>query len=1048
MQNFRFLPMKKFTLLAFFALVSFMAAHAGTPDKRMKAGAGEPISFKTAPLSGLRGQPLKGTLYPGERQIRLGENNPLRPPFCETFDNFRENMEHDDFPRYFQTVDANNDNRCWGLYNYAGTVENPRPTGRCAYMLFPLDKSVGHADDWLITRAIQLEAGKYYRISIDAGLYSMPANPNTPEKVEVRCGMFNSPDNLDTQVIPETEVKSSRFEKLDGWFVPPFTGKYYIGVHGVTPYYDNYYNYLFVDNISMEAPREATVPAKVSEVTITNDPDGSTALDITFRTPSADLAGAPLTGQVGVSILRGETEIYNNPSLSPDGVYSFRDIPETEGEYLYTFRAYNESGTGADLLLWRYAGSAAPAVPVVTDCSETASNGVSLEWTVPAADVNGNPINPGLLTYNVYDVSDGSPVPVMENLKEPRCEMAVEGADDGQLFAMYYVTAVFRDKESAPSDVSSIAVGKPYTLPYHNSFTLDDYDRYLLFVEQKATVTWRFLDNHSDPKAQDGDNGFVAMVGNYPDETCEMTTGKIDFSQATLPALSFYTFVYDGDENEINIHVTDVSTGEKKSVRTIYLNQFANEGWNKTIVPLEEFAGKTVMIGLEGVIRTHGYIPVDNMRVEQLPETDLSVGEISYPRGADADKEFEIYVDINNTGSATVSGYKVSLLRNGSAVSTVDGPEIASLVMESVLFRDKLSATSAAHSRYEVRIEAAGDSNPDDNVSEPFYVNLVVPTYPVVTDLQCSGEKDDVLLQWNVPDMTKGGPERATEDFESYEAFDNKLSGGWSMIDGDNGFIGGFNGLEMPIDLTRQAWWVMDDAAPYGFIMPRSGHKLLAQMYVVSSDGNEIPCDDWLVSPELYGGTQTVSFWAKSASSVYGLETMEVYSSDGGTATGDFRLLQSESEVPVDWTQYFVVLPAGSRHFAIRCNTPAGYMLLLDDVSFVPAGTPVRLTLKGYNVYRNGVKQNDAPVTGTHFSTSQTGENDSYYVTAVYDAGESVPSNVVGFGTTGIDDAAAGNPDRPARYYNLQGVRVDASHLAPGIYIRVTGHKSQKVLVP
>ena len=42
---------------------------------------------------------------------------------------------------------------------------------------------------------------------------------------------------------------------------------------------------------------------------------------------------------------------------------------------------------------------------------------------------------------------------------------------------------------------------------------------------------------------------------------------------------------------------------------------------------------------------------------------------------------------------------------------------------------------------------------------------------------------------------------------------------------------------------------------------------------------------------------------------------------------------------------------------------------------------------------------------------------------------------------------AADSDTSAARYYNLQGIEVDASHLAPGIYIVRQGNKSRKTLV-
>lgn len=1028
------------------AAVAGMAAYALPPVVRLAEGDRKAAAITgEAPAVGALMLPGRNASGQHSPAARLGENNPLLPPFCETFDNFRTEMEHDDFTRYFQVIDANDDNRYWGLYNYAGE----RPYGRCAYMLFPIDKAVGNADDWLVTRAVRLEAGKYYRVSLDASLFR-DDDGTTPQVFEVKCGMYNDPEGMSTLVVPATDVSSTQFTKAAGWFVPPFDGLYYVGVHGISPVYDSYYNYLFINNIAVDAARVATVPSDVTDIEMTNDPDGSTRIDISFKAPAVDLAGNPLQGNLTVAVLRDDVEIARRQNVIPGAECNISDTPAAEGDYRYSFRASNASGEGADVVVNRYAGIAAPVAPVVTLTEEVVTSsgyGMHCQWTVPSEDVNGRPINTSKIRYDVYDVSTGQESLVAASLDKPEFTVSYPEAASGQMFATVIVRALFDDKESKAAASDMIAIGPPDVLPYHNSFTVEDYYKYLLAVELKDDATWRFLDDLSDPNAQDGDNGYISMICNVPGGSCELQTGKIDFTGATAPALSFYTYVYEMDENLINVKVIDVETGCKETVSTFDLSMFGRAGWNKIVCPLEDYAGKTVSLVLEGIIQTHGYIPVDNMTVAQLPDVDLAVGDIDYPRGAETGKPIEILAEIRNNGMAEVSAYTVSLKRDGKTVDTVEGFAVGSLDSADALLTDVLPVTAQTRCSYVIEIETAGDANADDNVSAPFHITAVVPTYAAVNDLKCTGSGADVRLDWSAPDPSKGGPEAVLEDFEAYEAFETQ-PGSWITIDQDGGYVGGFNGYDMPVDRTQQSWWVMTDDVPFSFMRPYSGHNLLVQMYGFSEDGrSDVAADDWLISPELFGGRQTVSFWASSISGDYGLETMEVYWSDGGTRPEDFRLAQENCEVPVAWTRYFVGLPDGARRFAVRATSPAGYMLWLDDIEYVPAGKAVPATLLGYNVYRNGELQNATPVSATTFATSQTGENDAYFVTAVYDKGESAASNVVGFSNASvgitIDDAASAQ----ALWYSLQGMPVDPSRLSPGVYVRVCGGVAERVMV-
>ena len=49
--------------------------------------------------------------------------------------------------------------------------------------------------------------------------------------------------------------------------------------------------------------------------------------------------------------------------------------------------------------------------------------------------------------------------------------------------------------------------------------------------------------------------------------------------------------------------------------------------------------------------------------------------------------------------------------------------------------------------------------------------------------------------------------------------------------------------------------------------------------------------------------------------------------------------------------------------------------------------------------------------------------------------------------TTGVDDIEAADTDAPIVFYNLQGIEMPASELAPGLYIRRQGRTVSKVYI-
>ncbi|MDE6325152.1 MAG: hypothetical protein K2M02_03175, partial [Duncaniella sp.] len=136
------------------------------------------------------------------------------------------------------------------------------------------------------------------------------------------------------------------------------------------------------------------------------------------------------------------------------------------------------------------------------------------------------------------------------------------------------------------------------------------------------------------------------------------------------------------------------------------------------------------------------------------------------------------------------------------------------------------------------------------------------------------------------------------------------------------------------------------------------------------------------------------------------------YYSTTGTAIKDFKKISGRYpvNVPMTWTRFSYRLPEGAKYFAIRCVSADVFMLFIDDVTFTPADGDRTLDLKGYNIFRDGVKLNDEPVTERSFADKVSDdEAHTYVVTAVYDTfGESAASNPVTLSRSGITDVTAG----------------------------------------
>ena len=928
---------------------------------------------------------------------RISENNPLKPPFCETFDNFRDgNLAWDDFDRFFQVIDADNDGRSWGFYNY-----NADPYGRCAYMLYSIDNYAN--DDWLVLRAIKLKGGKYYRFSVMASTFG----EGIEQLYEVKWGLYPEVAELNRPLVPVTAVSTFAFQTQEGWVTPEEDGIYYIGVHGIS---NTKTSYLFIDNIALSAAMEPTVPDGVAGLQFINDPNGAPEVTIAFSAPVTDIAGNAIKSLTKLTVIRDGKTIaeYSNPT--PGQTFSIVDSPDAEGTYNYEITAENADGTGLTVKRSHFVGMEAPQAPVIDSILELDDEGtIKMKWQAPATDTNGSAINPEVITYNIYDLNEDIFV-VQDMISGTEATFAVDLPYRQQRLLTLGLTAMVGDKESELAVSEVFPIGSAYTLPHHNSFTLDDYYAYVMSFHSKDNVSWGLFDNHSFPDAQDGDNGYIAMEATAPGQRSELRTGKISLVDAVHPAVSFFTFYYLKDENEINVSVIDCATGVKTTIANVKLSSFSRVGWNKVKCDLSAFAGKTVQICLEGVIATHGYIPVDNMLIDELANVDLCMVDATAPRSVRSGEEFTVEAIVLNNGAEDIDKYTIELWHNGALESELTCGPLAVNQEATVSIPARINATSPMANTYEVRAIADGEGNADDNVFGGINVVFLASSHPVVTDLAATENGQNVMLTWSAPDLEKAAPLETQDDIEGYAPYATKSFGGWTTVDMDGGYIGGFQNYDMPgmPVLTQQSFWVMNNSAPFDFLTFHSGSQALVQMYGLSEDKkSEVPADDWLISPELYGGAQIIRFWAASLDDNYGYDTFEVYASTTDTALSSFELIVPSTETSVEWQEFYAALPEGTRYFAIRCTSQNTYMLMLDDFEFIAKGTPRELTLKGYNIYRNGTLQNEEPVEATSYATARSLQSDVYCVTAVYDQGESAASNEVRLGSGGIDSATA-----------------------------------------
>lgn len=148
-------------------------------------------------------------------------------PYVNTFDDAADQ-------KHFTIIDANADGRTWNWYS-----------GMARYTY----SSTNPGDDWLVSPAIKLVAGKKYAFSIAA--HAMSAG--YPERLEVKAAQENTAEALaaGTEVLPSTDVTTAGFVTFENnEFTVAESGYYYIGVHAIS---DKDQYYLYVDDFVLDA---------------------------------------------------------------------------------------------------------------------------------------------------------------------------------------------------------------------------------------------------------------------------------------------------------------------------------------------------------------------------------------------------------------------------------------------------------------------------------------------------------------------------------------------------------------------------------------------------------------------------------------------------------------------------------------------------------------------------------------------------------------------------------------------------------------------------
>lgn len=872
---------------------------------------------------------------------------------------------------YFTVIDANGDGKTW---------EHVSNLVRVKY-------GTVNMDDWLISPPLNLEAGKLYYTTFKAH----SSNARYPEKIEAKWGAGNTVADM-TDVLVEPTTLSGDYETLGGFICPAVSGIYHVGLHGVSD--ADMYN-LEVCEIRVEAGISGGAPETPKELSVTAAPNGEYKATVSLKAPETDLAGNALTTIDRIELSRDGVLIHTFTAPAAGETLTCEDVLETGGDYVYAAVAFIGTDASRVASVTAFIGTPLAAAPLSVNISETAPGEISLSWDKVSLSADGQPINPEKVSYTIYNATDYGTV-VAENVTE--IPYVFKGVEEGtQRFVQYSVSAVTDRGESEKTSTRQIPAGTAYT-DYHESFAGGQASTIYL-TERINYGNWAVQADGEDVVSMDGDGGFMVMNGYFSGYCGALTTGKISLADKKAPALRFYSYTPDNSGLDLNTLAVSVSADGGEWVEVLnktVVEMGAEQGWHEVIVPLNAYAGSDISVRFLATTTERPYTAtyIDNINIDDMVGVEVEVTDIKAPAHVRAGEKFTVAVGLANNGAETASGVSVELYADDVLCDAIHDVTVEAGAQNNVEFVVEMSVLSENPVSYKAVASHADDETPDNNQSTVVTVIPLASTVPVPTNLKATKTEAGVLLGWDAPVLATEPLAAVTDDFESTTPWSH-YADGWAMRDLDKAAVCGFAEVELPgieVGKTLASFFTFTVAGMFENNKPLAPHSGMQYLAAFARYDNGTT-DDWAISPELSGQAQTVSFFARSYSADYP-ERIQVLYSTGSLEPADFVATDFNVDaVPGVWTRYEVSLPQGARYFAVRSYATNSFMLMLDDVTYMPLSSH-DLVLTGYNVYRNDERVNEAPLTTlTYVDNVDTPDDYTWVVTAVYEQRESKASN-------------------------------------------------------
>ena len=915
-------------------------------------------------------------------------------------------------------VDANKDG---GKYQFLFNSDE-----KAAYYVQNTSKA---ANDWLISPAVTLTAGKQYTIMVSVRNYSTYSGDEN--NFTVSYGNGQAVDAMTTEVMNVTGITTSDSysDKSSKIFTVETSGDYCFGIHLTSAKYQGDFGIK-----SFTVAEFVELPEAITTATVTPAPLGEMKAVLSWTYPSKNNTGGNLSAISGVRIYREYryktfalddehliATVTEGAAPGAAGTYTDNSFKDGSGTYYYVFVPFNENGVSladpSQFSAWIGEETELKKVDNLKAVQDPDNEEhVLLTWDVPPQGVNGAYVDPAKISYRIERGND-----VLQESwtgKLPYKDTTIPGAETYE----YVVKALYNGKESFYNSKVSITIKGVVALPYTNDFAKKNSTDFFTFVHAGGSKDWNWSSGELLITGYNADNAYAYLP------------------PFNLEANKSYSITF---ETKVE------SSSKQKQLAVVYSNKATADSEHPIVfdetISNTDYVEKNIIftvpsdgkyyVGflLNGSYKDFYNLYVDNVKVEEYIPVPAAVSDLAVAPAAEGALEATLTwtnPSLTNSGSELSALTKVVVTRDGAEIKTFDAP-----------------APGSAASYTDKELVAPG-----------FYTYAVIPYLD-----ENAGKAAEVTSAWVGKDTPKA-PASVTVANDgagrtvTFEAVTESANGGY--MPAELTYTISRNGVVLAEGVAAEPYVDTEADLPLGFYT----YSVYAGYDDVKGEAaNSEPVrlgetlalpytPDYMDSKEYELWTldkgNSNNYWEHDAKWYKGLAIYKAYNSWAYTPPffakqGECLLTFSAACQNTTAENLKVCL---IREAEVE-ETPdeSGKMRVAPKWTPEIVGEPVDYVI-------------DEPWNGTNFTvrtqTLKVPADGKYYVGFGANIGAREASggrlvlkqsDIEQTSTTGVDDILTDDTDAPVEYYNLQGLRV--TNPEPGLYIRVQGKKASKVLI-